>query len=108
MANSSDRTKLVKYIQQKYQLLNVLVLNHGIVTFNGEQLDISESQYDRMFTVNTKSSFFMLKECLPLLKAGSPSNVLFTSSISADDCCPKVGVYGMTKAAINNIVPSLA
>jgi len=51
----------------------------------------------------------MIKESLSLLKkARKGANVLMTSSMSAVDPFYTIGVYGITKAGINNMVKSLS
>jgi 3-oxoacyl-[acyl-carrier protein] reductase len=67
-------------VQEKFGKIDVLVLNHGVVTHSGNQLEITEELYDQCFNVNLKSSFFMIKTFLPLLKKGTQANVIVTST----------------------------
>ena len=58
-----------------------------------------------MFDLNTKSTFFLIKEAYPLLlKAGEGANILIISSTSGQYPPQVMGVYGMTKAAVDNMV----
>lgn len=51
----------------------------------------------------------MIKESLDLLKKGGPnSNILVTSSICGTSPMKESGIYGMTKAALNNMVKWLS
>jgi NAD(P)-dependent dehydrogenase (short-subunit alcohol dehydrogenase family) len=51
----------------------------------------------------------MIRDCVPLMKkAKRGANVLMTSSMSAVDPFYTIGVYGITKAGINNMVKSLS
>ena len=62
-----------------------------------------------MFDVNVKAVFFMIKETIPLLKkGGKASNILVTSSEGAKQSASFLGIYCMTKAAVDNMVPWLA
>jgi NAD(P)-dependent dehydrogenase (short-subunit alcohol dehydrogenase family) len=75
----------------------------------GTQLDISEAAYDKMFSLNVKSTFFMIRESRQLLNnanKGEPkeANILVVSSIGGSRPSPELGVYSMTKAALNNMV----
>jgi dehydrogenase/reductase SDR family protein 4 len=96
---------LIKKIEVAHGKLDVLVLNAACSTHFGTQMDITEAAYDKMFSLNVKSPFFTIKESLHLLKkAGKESNILVVSSIGASSPSPHLGVYGMTKAALNNMV----
>lgn len=59
--------------------------------------------------MNVKSVFFFIKDALHLLKrSSSGANILVTSSILGLYPNKNVGVYGMGKAAINNLVKWLS
>ena len=92
--------------------LDVLVLNAAASTHIGTQLEISERRYDRMWEVNVKSVFFHIKECYPMLKKskaeGGAANVLVISSMGGQNPHSFMGVYCMTKAALDNMVKSLS
>ena len=57
--------------------------NAGIVLNYGNQLEITEKAYDKMFSLNTKSTFFLIKESYGLLKKGTDANVLAISTVAA-------------------------
>ena len=61
-----------------------------------------------MWDLNVKSVFFLIKECKPLLKKGTNPNILVVSSVGATGPHYTIGVYNMTKAALNNMVVWLA
>ena len=50
----------------------------------------------------------MIAESLSLLKKSSNANILLLSSMSAVDPYYKIGVYGITKAGVSNMVKSLS
>lgn len=57
-----------------------------------------------MWDVNVKSVFFLCKEALPLLKKGSKGrNILLVSSVAGKNPGFLIGVYGSTKAALDNM-----
>jgi dehydrogenase/reductase SDR family member 4 len=58
-----------------------------------------------LWNVNVKSTFFLIKECLPLLKeAGQGANVCIISSVTGKNPNFTIGIYGSTKAALDNMV----
>ena len=67
-----------------------------------------EANIDKLLNVNLKGAFFTIKDCLPLVKKGKDANILVTSSYSVPRPYKILGVYGMTKAALSNMVLWLA
>ena len=109
VANPENRQQVIRYIEQTYGRLDVLVLNAGVPGFKGCQFDIDDEVYDRTFAVNVKSVFFFIKEALELLKISKDgSNILVTSSLSAVTPGKMLGVYAMTKASVVNMVKWLS
>ena len=56
-----------------------------------------------MFNLNVKSPFFTVKESKYLLEKGTNPNVLLVSSVTGTEPNQPLGVYGMTKACLNNL-----
>ena len=48
--------------------LDVLVPNAACSTHFGDQLDISEKAYDKLWALNVKSTFFLIKESIEMLR----------------------------------------
>ena len=62
--------------------LDVLVSNAAVLSHFGETLSITEKQYDKMFDINVKSSFFLIKDCIEMLRASKTANILCVSSVT--------------------------
>jgi NAD(P)-dependent dehydrogenase (short-subunit alcohol dehydrogenase family) len=108
VTSKKERLQMLDMVNRMYGRLDVLILNHAVISFIGKQMDITEAKFDEMVNVNLKSCFFMIQESLPLLKAAKKPNILLTSSMSAVDPFYQIGVYGITKAGVNNMVRSLS
>ena len=109
VGNVKDRQAMVaKIAAQHGGRLDVLVPNAAVSTHFGAQLEISEKAYDKLWDINVKSTFFLIKECLPMLKKsaaeGGAANVMVVSSLTGKYPQPMIGVYAMTKAALDNMV----
>ena len=65
-----------------------------------------------MWDINVKSTFFLIKECQEMLilskEKGGAANILVVSSITGKNPNWAVGVYAMTKAALDNMIVGLA
>ena len=101
-----QRALLVKLIEEKYGgKLDVLVPNAACSTHFGSQMEISERAYDKMWDLNVKSTFFLIKECIELIRAaGEGANICITSSVTGQNPTWTIGVYGSTKAALENMI----
>lgn len=55
-------------IEKKYGRIDVLVPNAAVSTHVGPTLDMNATQFDKMFDVNIKGTFLLIKEALPLLQ----------------------------------------
>ena len=96
---------LVDLIKSKYEgRLDVLVPNAACSTHFGSQMEISEKAYDKMWDLNVKSTFFLIKECYAMLQGTSGANVCIISSVTGQQPNFPLGVYGSTKAALENMV----
>jgi NAD(P)-dependent dehydrogenase (short-subunit alcohol dehydrogenase family) len=104
----AQRLALLDQIKKMYGRLDVLILNQAVISHIGKQMEITEEKFDQAINVNLKSIFFMIQEALPLLRAAKRSNILLTSSMSAVDPFYQIGVYGITKAGVNNMAKSLS
>lgn len=108
VGDKEQRKVLLETVKEHFGCIDVLVLNHAVISHIGKQMEITEEQFDEAININLKSTFFMIKEALPLLRKSTAPNVLLTSSMSAVDPYFSIGVYGITKAGINNMVKSLS
>ena len=96
-------------IKERFGRIDVLVLNAACATHAGEQLAITEGAFDKMFSLNVKSTFFTIAESKDLLTAsGKGSVVHVVSSVTGMFPNKMIGVYAMTKAALENMVKFLA
>lgn len=100
-----DLDALYSTVAEQAGRIDVLVANAGIgiVTPLGE---ITEEQFDAMFTTNVKGSLFTVQKALPLLSPGA--SIILTGSTAASRPASYLPVYGATKAAIRNLVRGFA
>ena len=100
-----ERKKLIDFISEKYGKLDVLVANAAVSTHFGSQFEISEKAYDKLWDLNVKSTFFLIKDGLELLRAAGPgANICIISSVTGTLPNWTIGVYGSTKAALENMI----
>ncbi len=106
--NIKDLNRLVQQAAEQMDGLNALVNNAGICNLDKGFLNVSEQSYDEQFLTNVKSPFFLTQAFLKHVTDNQidSSSVLFITSERG--LYPDDAPYGMTKAAIGNIVAGLA
>ena len=112
VAAADDRRRLVEQFTQREQALNVLINNAGAI-WAAPLAEYSESGWDKVFDLNVKGTFFLVKALAPLLAAGAtaddPARIINVGSIDAFHI-PSHETYAYTssKAALHQLTLHLA
>lgn len=106
VARAEDRTRLISHARSLSGRVRALVLNAAASTVLGPVLNTTEADWDKMFDVNVKSTFLLVKEFSPMLHAGS--SIVIVSSIAAYNSLPGLGTYSVTKTALLGLTKVLA
>ncbi|MFF7853709.1 SDR family oxidoreductase [Streptomyces sp. NPDC007904] len=85
--------------------LDILVNNAGI-TVPRTIADVTETDFDRVFAINTKAPFFIIQRGLDRLRDGG--RIVNISSVATRVAFPAIVSYTMTKAALDYLTLSLA
>ena len=68
-------------------------------------MEITEKRYDALWNVNVRSTFFLIKDSLGLMrKSKGGASICIVSSVTGKNPDPMIGIYGSTKAALDNMV----
>lgn len=86
--------------------LDIAVSNSGVVSF-GHLKDVTEEEFDRVFSLNTRGQFFVAREAYRVLQEGGRI-VLTSSNTSKDFSVPKHSLYSASKGAIDTFVRILS
>ncbi|MBS0010743.1 MAG: SDR family oxidoreductase, partial [Bacteroidales bacterium] len=106
-SKDSDRKELADFIEKSYGQLDILVNNVGTnirkrtVEYSGEELDF-------LMHTNLISAFSLSRDLYPLLKRSRSSSVVNISSVAGLTHVRTGSIYGMTKAAMNQLTRNLA
>jgi len=101
----ADIERVFQTIREKVGHIDILFANAGIAKF-APLAESTEELFDEMTNTNFKGAYFTAKHALPLLTEGA--SVVFTSSSVAHFGMPGASIYAAGKAALNNLVKTLA
>ncbi|WP_327129474.1 SDR family NAD(P)-dependent oxidoreductase [Streptomyces sp. NBC_01727] len=96
---------LAPTVEDKLGHIDFLFVNAGISLLTSIE-QVTEEEYDRQFTVNTKGIYFTVQALLPLLHAGG--SIVFTISVVGTTGTPGTCVHSMTKSALWSFAQALA
>jgi NAD(P)-dependent dehydrogenase (short-subunit alcohol dehydrogenase family) len=87
--------------------VDILINNAGIYPF-GPTHEMTEEQFDRVFSVNVKVPYFLVAELAPLMAKRGKGAIVNLSTMAADYGAPGMSLYGSSKAAINLLTKTWA
>lgn len=87
--------------------IDILINNAGIYPF-GPTHEMTEEQFDRVFSVNVKGPYFLVAELAPLMAKRGKGAIVNLSTMAADYGVPGMSLYGSSKAAINLLTKTWA
>ena len=80
--------------------VDILINNAGIFPF-GPTHEMTEEQFDHVFSVNVKAAYFLVAELAPLMAKRGKGAIVNISTMVADYGMPGMSLYSASKAAIN-------
>ena len=86
---------------------DILINNAGIYPF-GPTHEMTEEQFDRVFSTNVKAPYFLVAELAPLMAERGKGAIVNLSTMVADYGAPGMSLYGSSKAAINLLTKTWA
>jgi 3-oxoacyl-[acyl-carrier protein] reductase len=90
----------------RFGQLDIVVANAGIEEVDQPVLHVSEEEYDRVFGVNTKGTFFTLQRAARHIADGG--RIIYLGSSTTAFPTPGHGLYGASKMAPQFLVEVLA
>jgi 3-oxoacyl-[acyl-carrier protein] reductase len=99
--------ELVSYAQSLPGELAGCVCNAGMTTF-GSFWDYNPESMKSLLDLNIQGTFFLIQQVAKAIRsAGNPGSIVVTSSVTGHQAHPDLAAYGMTKAALNQLVQNL-
>ncbi|MCK5126829.1 MAG: SDR family oxidoreductase [candidate division Zixibacteria bacterium] len=105
--NVEDIDCLLTQTTEKFGKLDVMVNNAG-VTSKYDFLDVTEEQFDKLFNINCRGTFFCTQRAARWMKTSGGGSIINISSLSSRASTEGFSVYAATKAAINKFTETAA
>lgn len=99
VANLADLDKLHDHIAKRYGRVDIVFANAGVggvIPFG----QVTEEQFDQVFDVNVKGTFFTVQKLLDLIPDGG--SIILNGSIAGSKGLEAFSVYSATKAALRS------
>lgn len=108
-ADLSLESEIDNLVEQAKQSggVDILVNNAGM-TADAPFLSTKEEDFEKVFNVNLKSSFFLTKKLIRQMIRKKGGRIINISSVIGVSGNPGQSVYGMTKASIINLTKTLS
>ena len=103
ISNLEDLDRLYATVKQQKGRIDVLFANAGIIEL-ASLGSITESHFDKIFSINVKGLLFTVQKALPLFRDGGA--IILTASIAGSKGYEGSTVYSATKAAIRSFARS--
>ncbi|KKK27046.1 hypothetical protein ARAM_005677 [Aspergillus rambellii] len=104
--NVSEIVKLMDEAVAHFGGLDIVCSNAGVVSF-GHLGDVTEEEFDRVFSLNTRAQFFVAREAYRHLNDGGRI-ILMSSNTAKEFSVPRHAVYSGSKGAIESFVRVMA
>jgi NAD(P)-dependent dehydrogenase (short-subunit alcohol dehydrogenase family) len=99
----ADLDRLYETVKAKGRKLDIVFANAGAAEFVPLG-SITETHFDKLFSINVKGLLFTVQKALPLMPDGG--SVILNASIASMKGTPASGVYSATKAAVRSFARS--
>ncbi|KAK9320205.1 hypothetical protein V1517DRAFT_10516 [Lipomyces orientalis] len=99
---------LIKQTIDRFQKIDILVLNAGLLWQNGSLEATDEKTFDKLFGSNVKGPFFMVQMATPYIPEGGRIMLFSSSLTSFSMITPNYLLYAATKGAVEQMTRVLA
>jgi 3-oxoacyl-[acyl-carrier protein] reductase len=86
--------------------VDIVVANAGLEVLQGPVLDATEEQFDRLFGVNTRGTFFTLQRAAQHITDNG--RIIYIGSSTTATAIPGTGLYGSSKTVARHLTGVLA
>ena len=108
VSSSISFKNMVNITLEEFGKIDIMVNNAGITHNPKNMEDISEEEFDKIFSVNSKSVFLSAKYLVPLMTSKSGGNILNIASTAGISPRPNLSWYNATKGWMISATKAMA
>ncbi|HVI41853.1 MAG TPA: SDR family NAD(P)-dependent oxidoreductase, partial [Anaerovoracaceae bacterium] len=108
VTNEADIKAAVELAESKYGALNIALNIVGTNTAFTATADVPSEQFDIMFNINTRSTFYGMKHEIEAMKKVGGGSIVNMSSVGGLVGQYRQGLYNATKFAVTGMTKSAA
>ncbi len=108
MGDEAQTKHLFEKTVEIYGGIDILVNNAAANPYYGPTVDCPDSAYDKIMDINVKAPFQLCKLVHPVMKMRGGGSIINISSIAGETPDPGLGIYSVSKAAINMLTKVFA
>jgi meso-butanediol dehydrogenase/(S,S)-butanediol dehydrogenase/diacetyl reductase len=102
-----DAKRLRDTLEERFGRLDIAVNSAGVISVQRVE-DMSESEWDRVMSINAKGTFLCCQAAIPLLRRAGAGTIVNIASVSGKDGYPGLAHYSASKYAVIGFTNSLA
>jgi NAD(P)-dependent dehydrogenase (short-subunit alcohol dehydrogenase family) len=99
--DEAQLNNLVKETIKAYGGIDILVNNAATNPVYGPTLECPSSAFDKIMQINVKAPFYLANLCHESMKSRGGGSIINISSIAGHTPDPGLGIYSVSKAALN-------
>jgi len=107
VSKKEEVQNLVRFALNKYGKIDSLVSGVGIAPV-GSFLEIDAAEFEQATNVNVHSAMYLTQQVLPQMVERKEGTLIYLASIASVRGNKSIGLYGLTKAALAQMVRNLA
>ncbi len=105
---NNDFTPLLEKVSKTFIKLDILINNAGMLIVK-PLLEFSDADFDKLFNVNVKAAYKMVRGCVPLMNQGSHIvNISSIGGFQGSVKFPGLALYSASKGALAVLTESMA
>lgn len=108
LAKSDELQRAVEQVYSDFGRVDVLVSGAGISPIWKRSTEVTEDEWDAIFTTNVKATYFLCTTVAARMAEQGGGSIITLASVASVVGTPRMAVYGASKAAVAQLTRTFA
>jgi len=108
VSKATDAENLIKKTMDTFENIDILFNNAGTPMHHTPFEELDESMWDRIYTINVKGVFLVMKYAIPVMKNAGGGSIINLASMGGVRPLPGTHAYASSKAAVIHLTKAVA